>query len=72
MYYIKILKLELGYKSCLIANSSLCTTTELSIILTYCLIVIKNLVIKYCETVFERNGKNLFLSVKNSGEIFNK
>ena len=26
----------------------------------------------YCETVFERNGKNLFWSFKNSGEILNK
>ena len=27
---------------------------------------------KYCETVFERNGKKLFWSIKNSGEILNK
>ena len=27
---------------------------------------------KYCETVYERNGKNLFLHIKNSGEILNK
>ena len=60
------------YMSCFIANSCSCTTTELSIILTSCLTAIKNLVIKYCETVFERNGKNLFWSVKNSGEILNK
>ena len=33
---------------------------------------ITNHVIKYCETVFERNDKNLFLSVKNAGEILNK
>ena len=26
-------------------------------------------VIKYCEKVFERPGKNLFWSIKNSGEI---
>ena len=57
------------YMSCLIANSSSCTTTELSIILTSCLTAIKNYVIKYFETVFERNGKNLFGSVKNSCEI---
>ena len=60
------------YKSRFIANSSSCTTTELLIILTYCLTAIKNHVIKYCETVFERNGKNLFWYVKNSGEILNK
>ena len=50
------------YKSRFIANSSSCTTTELSIMLTYCLTAIKNYVIKYCETVFEENGKSLFWS----------
>ena len=45
------------------------TTTELSIILTSCLTAIKNHVINYCETVFERNGKGLFWPIKNSGEI---
>ena len=60
------------YKSCFIANSSACTTTELSILLTSCLTAIKNHVIKYCTTVYERNGKNLFWSIKNSGEILNK
>ena len=43
-----------------------------SVILTSCLTVIKKHVIKYYETVFERNGKKLFWSVKNSGEILNK
>ena len=28
--------------------------------------------LKYCETVFERNGKNLFWSIKISGEILSK
>ena len=60
------------YKSHLLASSSSCTTTELSIILTSCLTAIKNHVIKYCRNVFERNGKSIFWSVKNSGEIFNK
>ena len=60
------------YKSRFIANSSACTTTELSILLTSCLTVIKNHAIKYCTTVYERNGKNLFWSIKNSGEILNK
>ena len=71
------------YKSRLIANSSLCTTTDLSILLTSCLTAIKvskgakirnryNHVIKYCTTVYERNGKKLFSSIKNSGEILNK
>ena len=53
------------YKSRFIANSSACTTTELSIILTSCLTAIKNHVIKYCTTVYERDGKNLFWSIKN-------
>ena len=60
------------YKSRFIANSSSCTTTEFSILLSYCLTAIKNHVIKYCTTVFERNGNNLFWSIKNSGEIHNK
>ena len=59
-------------KSRFIANSSSSITTELSIILTSDLTAIKKHVIKYCETVFERNDKNLFWSVKNSGEILNK
>ena len=54
-------------------TSSACTTTELSILLTSsCLTAIKNHVIKYCTTVYERNGKHLFWSIKNSGEILNK
>ena len=60
------------YKSRFFANSSACTTTELSILLTSCLTAIKKHVIKYCTTVYERNGKNLFWSIKNSGEILNK
>ena len=60
------------YKSRFIANSSACTTTELSILLTSCLTAIKNYVIKYCTTVYERNGKKLFWSIKTSGEILNK
>ena len=57
------------YKSRFIANSSVCTTTELSILFTSCLTAIKNHGIKYFTTVYERNGKNLFWSIKNSGEI---
>ena len=60
------------HKSRFIANSSSCTTTELSILLTSCLTAIKNHVIKYFTTVYERNGKNLFWSLENSGEILNK
>ena len=61
------------YKARFIANSSPCTTTELSKLLTSYLTTIKNHVIKYCEkNVYERSGKNLFWSVKNSCEVLNK
>ena len=42
------------YKSNFIANSSLCTTTELSTLLTSCLAMIKNYVIKYGGKIYER------------------
>ena len=48
------------YKARFIANSSSCTTTELSKLLTSCLTAIKNHVIRYCEKVYERPGKNCF------------
>ena len=60
------------YNSRFIVFSSACTITELSILLTSCLTAIKNHVIKYCTTVYERNGKKLFWSIVNSGEILNK
>ena len=40
--------------------------------LTSCLTAVKKHVIKYCEKVYERSGKNLFWSIKNSGEILDK
>ena len=60
------------YKARFIAHSSSCTTTELSKLLASCLTTIKNHVIKYCKKVYERSSKNLFWSIKNSCEIFNK
>ena len=60
------------YRSRFIAYSSASTTTELSILLTSCLTAIQNHVIIYCTTVYERNGKKIFWSIKNSGEILNK
>ena len=60
------------YKARFIANSSSCTTSELSKLLTSCLPAVKKHVIKYCEKVKERSGKNLFWSIKNSGEILDK
>ena len=60
------------YKARFIANSSSCTTTELSKLLTSCLTAVKNHVIRYCEKVYERSDKNLFWSIKNSDEVLNK
>ena len=37
-----------------------------------CLTAVKNHVLRYCEKVYERSGKNLFWSIKNSGEVLNK
>ena len=45
------------------ANASSCTTTELSKLLTSCLTAVKIHVIRYCENVYERSGKNLFWSI---------
>ena len=60
------------YKARFIANSSSCITTELSKLLTSFLIAIKAKVIKYCVTVYERSGKNMFLPIKISGEVLSK
>ena len=60
------------YKARFIANSSSCTTTSLSKVLTSCLTAIKNHWIKYCEKTYEREGINYFWSIKNSTEILNK
>ena len=45
---------------------------HLSKLLASCLTAIKNHVIKYCEKVYERSGKTLFWSIKNSYEVLNK
>ena len=34
--------------------------------------VVKNRFIKYCETTYESEGKNLFWSITNSSEVLNK
>ena len=60
------------YKARFIANSSSFTTTEISKLLTSCLIDIKAKVIKYCETVYERSGKNMLWPMKKSGEVLSK
>ena len=71
MYWLPKLHKRL-YEARSIANSSSCTTTELSKLLNSCLTSVKNRVIRYCENVYERSGKKLFWSIKNSGEVFNK
>ena len=48
------------------------TTTEISKLLKFCLTTIDYHIIKYCEKVYERSGKNLFRSIKNSCEVLNK
>ena len=52
------------YKQRFIANSSVCSTTKLSKLLTSGLTSIKNHVIKMNETIYERSGKNCFWSIK--------
>ena len=70
--FTKKKKKKKTYKARFIANSSSCTTTELSKLLTSCLIAVKNHVIRYCEKVYERSGKQLCWSIINSGEVLNK
>ena len=60
------------YKSRFIANWCSCTTTELSKLLTSCLTAVKNRLIKYYTTCYERDGINRFWSIKNSNEVLNK
>ena len=60
------------YKARFIANSSSCTTTELSKLILSCLTAIKSHVLRYCETVYVTSNKNWFWSIKNSGEVLNK
>ena len=52
------------YKARFIANSSSCTTNELSKLLTSCLTAIKSHVIRYCETVYETSNKIWLGSIK--------
>ena len=60
------------YKARFIANSSSCTTTELSKLLTSCLTAVKNHVIRYCEKVCGGSCGSLFWSIGDSGEVLNK
>ena len=56
-----------SYKARFIANSNACTTTELSKLFTSCLTAIKIHIIRY-----ERSGKKMFWSIRNSTEVLDK
>jgi len=71
MYWIPKLHKK-SYKARFIANSSSCTTTKLSILLTSCLTKIKDHVKSYCDKAYQNSGINLFWSIKNSNEVLNK
>ena len=60
------------YKARFIANSSSCTTTVLSKLLTSCLTAVKKHWIRYYDIVYERDGINYFWSIKNSNDVLNK
>ena len=60
------------YKARYIANSSSCTTTVLSKLLTSCLTAVKKHWIRYYDIVYERDGINYFWSIKNSYDVLNK
>ena len=59
-------------KARFIANSSSCTTIEFSKLLTSYPTAIKAKAIKYCETMYEKSGKNMFWSIRNSSEVLSK
>ena len=60
------------YKARFIANSSSCTTTVLSKLLTSCLTAVKKHWIRYYDTVYERDGINYIWSIKNYNDVLNK
>ena len=60
------------YKARFIANSSSCTTTVLSKLLSSCLSAVRKHWIRYCDTVYERDGINYFWSIKNSNDVLNR
>ena len=60
------------YKARFIANSSSCTTTELSKLLTSCLTADKNMLSSIVKRYMRDPVKTLFWSIKNSGEILDE
>ena len=71
MYWLPKLH-KTPYKARFIANSTSCTTTTVSTLLTSCLTKIKEHVKFYCDKVYENSGINLFWSIKNSSDILDK
>ena len=71
MYWLPKLH-KTPYKARFIANSSSCTTTNISILLTSCLTAVKDHMVNYCNKVYENSGINCFWSIKNSGEVLDK
>ena len=71
MYWLPKLH-KTPYKARFIANSTSCTTTRVSTLLTSCLTKIKEHVKFYCDKVYENSGINLFWSIKNSSDILDK
>ena len=71
MYWIPKLHKN-PYKARFIANSSSCSTTKLSKLITSCLTEIKNHVIRYCDKAYVNSGINMFWSIRNSSDILNK
>lgn len=71
MYWIPKLH-KSPYKSRFIANSSSCSTTNLSKLLTTCLSEIKNHMIRYCDKAYSNSGYNMFWSIKNSSDVLSK
>ena len=71
MYWIPKLHKK-PYKARFIANSSSCTTTKLSLLLTSCLTKIKEHVKFYCDKAYQNSGINLFWSIKNSNDVLSK
>ena len=63
MYWLHKLH-KIPYKARFIANSSSCTTTELSKLLFSWLTVVQSCVIRYYETMYERSRKNMLWSIK--------
>ena len=60
------------YKARFIANSSSCTTTELSKLLTSCLTAVKNMLSNIVKRYMRDLVKTYFDLFKNSGEILDK